>query len=85
MHRQSKQASQRHDAAAERLVVLQVVGVPRGRQRSVIYTALADIGRERVDAAIDSLQQAGVVLVVGRAVRQSTALERLDRLELICV
>jgi len=47
--------------------------------------ALADVGRDRVDAAIDSLQQAGVVLVVGRAVRQSKALERLDRLELICV
>jgi len=51
----------------------------------VIDAALADVGRERVDAAIDSLQRAGVVLVVGRAVRQSAVLERLDRLKLICV
>jgi len=51
----------------------------------VIYAALTDVGRERVDAAISSLQRAGVVLVVGRAVRQSAALEHLDRLELICV
>jgi len=85
MHRESNQGRPRLDAAAERLVVLQVAGVPRGRQRSVIDATLADVGRERVDAAIDSLQRAGVVLVVGRAVRQSAVLERLDRLKLICV
>ena len=85
MHRQSKQARRPLDAAAERLVVLQVAGIPRGRQRKAIHAELRDLGNERVDAAIDSLQRAGVVLVEGTSVRQTAALERIDRLELICV
>lgn len=83
MRGQSNQDPLPLDMVAERLVVLQVAGVPRGRQRTVLYAALRDLGRERVDAAIDSLEHVGVVVTVGRAVRRSPALERLERLDFI--
>ena len=60
MRGQSKQARQPPDAAVERLVVLQVAGVPRGLKRNLILAALGDLGRERVQAAIESLHASGV-------------------------
>jgi hypothetical protein len=84
MHDQSKQ-DQSPDVVAERLVVLPVAGVPRGRKRSLVHAALGDLGGGRVDAAISSLQSAGVVRVVGEEIRQAPAIDRLDRLDLICL
>ncbi|HEX3909513.1 MAG TPA: hypothetical protein VHW67_02275 [Solirubrobacteraceae bacterium] len=44
---------------------------------------MSDIGGERVDDAIASLVAVGVVVLSGRSVRQSSALERIDLLDLI--
>jgi hypothetical protein len=83
MHGASKQGEDRIDSRAEHLVVLQVAGVARGRSREQLHGALSDIGGERVDDAIASLVAVGVVVLSGRSVRQSSALERIDLLDLI--
>ncbi|HTZ85580.1 MAG TPA: hypothetical protein VMB05_02835 [Solirubrobacteraceae bacterium] len=64
-------------------MVLQVAGAARGRTREQVRRALRDLGAYRVDAAIDSLAAVGVVVVTKRSVRQSPALERIDRLDFI--
>jgi hypothetical protein len=46
---------------------------------------LSDLGRERVDDAIASLTAVGLVVVRGRSVHQSSALERIDFLGYITV
>jgi hypothetical protein len=66
----------------EYLVLLQVVGRLRGRERERMYRALRRPPTE-VDAAIARLEQAGVVTVKGARVHASPALERLDDLGLI--
>jgi hypothetical protein len=68
----------------EHLVVLQVVGRLRGRERERMYRALRRTPAE-VDAAITSLEQAGVVAVKGARVHAAPALKRLDELSLIGV
>jgi hypothetical protein len=66
----------------EYLVVLQVMGRVHGRERERMYRALRRTPAE-VDAAIASLEQAGLVAVKGARVHPSPALERLDDLGLI--
>jgi hypothetical protein len=66
----------------EYLVVLQVAGRVRGRERERMYRALRRTPAE-VDAAIESLEQAGLVAVKGARVHASPALKRLDDLGLI--
>jgi hypothetical protein len=83
MHGASKQGEGWIDSRAEHLVVLQVAGVERGRRREQLHRALSDLGGERVDDAIASLAAVGVVVLSGRSVRQSSALERIDLLDLI--
>ena len=68
----------------EHLVVVQVVGRVRGRERERMYRALRRAPAE-VDAAITSLEQAGVVAVKGARIHASPALKRLDELSLIGV
>jgi hypothetical protein len=68
----------------EYLVVLEVVGRVRGRERQRMYGALRRTPAE-IDAAITSLEQAGVVAVKGARVHASAALKRLDDLSLIGV
>jgi hypothetical protein len=85
MHGQSKQDGCQIDSYAEHLVVLSVAGVKRGRTREQVYRTLSDLDRGCVDAAIDSLAAVGVVTVKGRSVHQSRALERIDRLDMICM
>jgi len=65
---------------AERLVILQVAGNPRGRPREQVIRNLRRVGRERVEQAIASLAAVGIVVVAGCSVRQSSALERFDAL-----
>jgi DNA-binding HxlR family transcriptional regulator len=69
MHRQSKQDGEPTDAWVQKLVVLQVAGVRRGRERTRIHRALRDITPAVVDTAINSLEQAGVV--IKRSTRQA--------------
>jgi hypothetical protein len=78
MRNQSKQDGCPLDSYAEHLVVLQVAGEKRGRRRKRIRSELSDLGRERVDDAIASLTAVGLVVVRGRSVHQSSALERID-------
>jgi hypothetical protein len=66
----------------EYLVVLQVVGRTRGRERERMYRALRRTPAE-VDAAIKSLEDAGIVAVKGARVHASSALKRLDDLGLV--
>ncbi|MCW3033351.1 MAG: hypothetical protein JWM60_1696 [Solirubrobacterales bacterium] len=73
------------DVWAESLVVLAVVGVKNGRTRDRLYRSLRDIDPARIDAATRRLEAAGVVQLRGRRVTQSTALERLDRLDMISI
>jgi hypothetical protein len=84
MHGSSKHDEADIDARTERLVVLQVAGRRRGRERERMYRAL-HIDRERVDDAIASLTLAGVVAVKGQSVHQTAALRRVDCLGLIAV
>lgn len=67
-------------ARAERLVILQLAGIPRGRSREQLIRILR---REPVDEAIASLAAVGIVVIAGRSVRQSPALERFDALDFI--
>jgi hypothetical protein len=71
--------------SAEYLVVLEVLGRVRGRERERMYYALRDRTRAEVDAAIVSLEQAGVIAVKGLRVHAAPALNRLDELSLIGV
>jgi hypothetical protein len=70
--------------STEYLVVLAVVRRVRGRERERMYGAFHQT-RVEVDAAIASLQQAGVVEVKGARVHASPALKRLNELSLIGV
>jgi hypothetical protein len=67
----------------ERLVAIELLGRPRGRDRDRMYRTLRELSRETIDEAIVSLEQAGVLETAGRTVRASTALNRLERLNLI--
>jgi hypothetical protein len=69
--------------SAEYLVVLAVVGRVRGRERERMYHALRDRPRAEVDAAIESLEREGVIVVKGVRVHASPALKRLHELGLI--
>jgi hypothetical protein len=85
MHGESKQQGGQIDSYAEHLVILEVAGVKRGRTRERIHGVLADVGAERVDGAIASLAAVGLVVVKGRSVHQSSALERMDALGYITI
>jgi hypothetical protein len=67
----------------ERLVAIELLGRPRGRDRDRMYRTLRQLSRETVDEAIASLEQAGVVVTAGRTIKASSALVRLERLNLI--
>lgn len=69
--------------STEYLVVLQVVGRVRGRERERMYRALQDRSSADVDAAIAILEEAGIVAVKGAHIHASPALRRLNDLGLI--
>jgi hypothetical protein len=69
----------------EYLVVLEVVRRARGRERERMYSALRDRSRAEIDAAIMSLEHAGLVAAEGARVHASPALRRLNELGLIGV
>ena len=71
--------------SAEYLVTVQLLDRgPHGRMRDSLYRALS-CSRQDVDAAIATLERAGVLTVAGRTVRASDALTCLERLDLIAV
>jgi hypothetical protein len=68
----------------EYLVILDVVGRRRGRERERMYRALRRRAAED-DAAIESLEQAGIIAVKGARIHASPALKRRNDLNLIGV
>jgi hypothetical protein len=79
MHAESKQTAE----DVERLIVIDVLNRPRGRERTRLYRTLDHFDQAAVDAAIGRLEQAGVIVTQGSKVRASPALTRLERLDLI--
>jgi hypothetical protein len=73
------------DVWAEHLVVLDIVGIAEGRTRVQLYATLPDLDPGRLDSAIRRLTMAGVVEVQDDLVTQTAALDRLDRLDMICL
>jgi hypothetical protein len=71
--------------SAQYLVVIEVLNRSHGRQRERMYRTLRAHEREEIDAAIASLEQAGVVTVNGQTIKASPALVRLEQLNLIAV
>jgi hypothetical protein len=71
--------------SAQYLVVIEVLNRSHGRQRERMYRTLRAHEREEIDAAIASLEQAGVVTVNGQTIKASPALARLEQLNLIAV
>jgi hypothetical protein len=78
-----RQGSNQNHESPERLVTIELLGRPRGRDRDRLYRALHELGRETIDEAIASLEAAGVLVTTGRTVKASGALARLERLNLI--
>ncbi len=68
---------------AEYLVVLEVLGRVRGRERQRLYRSLHPRARADIDAAVVRLEAAGVVAVKGERIHASPALRLLDELDLI--
>jgi tRNA G10 N-methylase Trm11 len=66
----------------ERVVAIAVLECPGGRRRQNVYRTTS-LSSEAIDTAIESLEQAGVVVTTARTVRASAALARLDTLGLI--
>jgi hypothetical protein len=83
MHGESKQDTGSIDWRTERLIVVDVLAVRRGRPRERIYRTFRNIEQQRIDDAITRLEIIGVVIVKGRSVHQSRALARIDYLRLI--
>lgn len=50
-----------------------------------MYRTLRSQDRQAIDAAISSLEQAGVLRVAGQRVLASEALRRLERLRLVAI
>ncbi len=71
--------------SAQYLVVIEVLNRPHGRDVERLHRSLRNHGRQDIEAAIASLEQAGVVAVNGQTIRASAALTRLEQLNLIAV
>jgi hypothetical protein len=85
MRGQSKQDPGDIDVWAEYLVVLDVVGIQEGRTRGQINRSLRDIDPDRLNTAITRLVAAGVIELHDDTMVQTAALDRLDRLDMICI
>ncbi len=73
------------DTPAEQAIILQVLDPTTEHTRLELQTNLKDFEKARVDAAILSLQRAGVIHVDARTLYPTVALQRLDVLGLICI
>jgi hypothetical protein len=73
------------NADCERLVVVELLGRPRGRERTRMYGTLHIHSRETIDAAISSLEATGVLRVAGGRVVASEPMRHLERLSLLAI
>jgi hypothetical protein len=69
----------------ERVVLEVVLGRPGGRSRESIYRELPEVSPETIDAAISSLESAGLLRSPGRTVHATEALRRLEQLALLAL
>ncbi|HEX4186779.1 MAG TPA: hypothetical protein VHY83_02665 [Solirubrobacteraceae bacterium] len=84
MRGESKQ-EQPFDGHVERLVVLAVLSGRRGYPREQLLGDLADIDSGRLERAIASLEQAGLLDVKRTRLYPSAAMRRLEDLSMICL
>jgi DNA-binding MarR family transcriptional regulator len=84
MRDESKQ-EQPFDGSTERLVVLAVLSRRRGCPRSQLIAELSDVEPGRVERAIVSLEQAGVLHVKRTRLHPTPAIQRLEDLAMICL
>ncbi len=86
MHDPSKQDRGTGSPLVENLIVLQVLRKDRPDGCSITELH-AEIGydREDITEAVDSLKDAGVVVLDGEQVRPSRATRRIDALDMICI
>ncbi len=74
------------DVAAQYAVVIRLIeDHTQPVTRDELYATRGDIGRERLDGAIDSLAEAEIVRMEGDSVRSAPALQRLDDLRLVAI
>ncbi len=69
----------------ERLVAIELLGRPHGRERDRMYHTLRAHSRETIDAAINSLETTGVLRVAGARVVASDSMQHLERLSLLAI
>ncbi len=81
MHEQSNQTRD----TTERLVVIDLLGRPRGHRRPTIYRHLRGHDQAAINAAIASLVEDGVLTTSADRVAVTPALVRLEALGLIGV
>jgi DNA-binding MarR family transcriptional regulator len=84
MRDESKQERQ-FDGYTERLVVLAVLGHPRGCPRAQLLADLGDIEQGVIERAIASLEEAGLLELKATGLHPSAAMRRLDELAMICL
>jgi hypothetical protein len=77
--------SDSYHSDVRRLVVINLLDRPDGRERADIYRALAHLDQAVVEDAITSLVEGGVIVDSPARVRASEALACLERLGLIGV
>jgi hypothetical protein len=73
------------DIAVQATVVLQLLGRAGAYPRADLLAAIEGVPTERIQAALDSLDTAGVVQLDAAGVRATEAVQRLDELGLIAV
>jgi hypothetical protein len=66
----------------QRLVAIEVLGRPGGRERGRMYRSLR-LEREAIDDALASLETAGVLRMTATRVYATEALRRLESLALV--
>jgi hypothetical protein len=75
-----------HKQNTDRLVAEQLIGRPRGVEIERIYIEFSDIPRERIDGAIQSLRESGVLrLVTGSRVIASEPVLVMEALGLVAI
>ncbi len=73
------------DAAAQSVVVLELLQRPEGLRSSQLHAMIKDVEVGRLMAAAESLQAAGVIRREGETLLATAALERLDVLGMVCI
>jgi hypothetical protein len=69
----------------ERLVAIELLGRPSGRERTRMYRTLRAYSPETIDAAISSLEAKGLLRVAGVRVVASESMQHLERLSLVAI